>query len=130
MQVIASGEAVDRELRIYQSLRVLPRVIATVDEDPETGLPSYTIIDPLAWWKEYAAALPILASLAHRTLCVPATSAPSERLFSLAGLTIAKDRAGLTPDNAADLVFLKSVWTTLEDVVASKKRNAADAGML
>ena len=58
------------------------------------------------------------------------TSAPSERLFSLAGLTIATDRAGLTPENAADLVFLKSVWTTLEDVVASKKRNAAVAGML
>ena len=30
----------------------------------------------------------------------------------------------------ADLVCLKSVWATLEDVVASKKRNAADAGML
>ena len=38
MLAIASGEAVDRELRIYQSLRVLPRVIATIDEDPETGL--------------------------------------------------------------------------------------------
>ena len=109
MQVIASGEAVDRELRIYQSLRVLPRVIATVDEDPETGLPSYTISNPLAWSKEYAAALPILASLAHRTLCVPATSAPSERLFSLAGLTIAKDRAGLTPDNAASQL-ISSFW--------------------
>ena len=51
-------------------------------------------------------------------------------VFSLAGLTIAKDRASLTAENAADLVFLKSMWTTLEDVVASKKRNAAVAGML
>jgi hypothetical protein len=33
-------------------------------------------------------------------------------LFSLAGLTIAKDRAGLTADNAVDLVFLKSVDDT------------------
>ena len=72
----------------------------------------------------------IVKSCTYRTLCVPATSAPFERLFSLAGLTIAKDRAGLTAENAADLVFLKSVWTTLEDVVASKKRNAAVAGML
>ena len=130
VSAIASGEAVDRELRIYQSLRVLPRVVETVVEDPETGLPSYTINNPLAWWKEHAATLPILSSLAHRTLCVPASSAPSERLFSLAGLTIAKDRAGLTPENAADLVFLKSVWTTLENVVAAKKRNSAAAGLV
>jgi len=39
-------------------------------------------------------------------LSIQATSAPSKRLFSTAGLTIAKDRARLTPDNAEMLVFL------------------------
>ena len=39
---------------------------------------------------------------------IPATSAPSERVFSTAGLAIAYDRARLTPDNANDLVFLRT----------------------
>ncbi len=41
-----------------------------------------------------------------RLLCIPATSAPSERVFSVAGLTIAKDRARLASDTANDLIFL------------------------
>ena len=113
------------DISISISIDVLVLVLVeTVVEDPET------INNPLAWWKEHAATLPILSSLAHRTLCVPASSAPSKRLFSLAGLTIAKDRAGLTPENAAELVFLKRVWTTLENIVVAKKRNSAAAGLV
>ena len=48
---------------------------------------------------------PILSPLALQTLCFPASSATAERLFSLVGVAIANDRAGLTPENAADLVF-------------------------
>ena len=59
--------------------------------------------------------MPILSLLARRILCIPATSAPSERLFSVAGLTIANDRAGLLPDNAADLIFLRGAWGLLLD---------------
>jgi hypothetical protein len=39
-------------------------------------------------------------------LCIPATSAPSERLFSTAGLTVSKKRARLNGGNAAALIFL------------------------
>ena len=62
--------------------------------------------DPLKWWKDNAFMYPHLAVLARRFLCIPATSAPSERVFSTAGLTIAKDRASMLPDNANNLVFL------------------------
>ena len=48
----------------------------------------------------------MLSVLASKYLAIQATSAPSERLFSAAGLTISKDRARLTQDNAAGLVFL------------------------
>ena len=65
--------------------------------------------NPLDWWAENERRFPLLATLARRYLCIPATSAPSERLFSAAGLTIAKDRASLLPDVAQSLIFLHDV---------------------
>ena len=61
---------------------------------------------------------PILAMLSRVTLCVPATSAPCERLFSHAGLTIANDRASLLPDNAAEIIYLRVAWDKIEKLRA------------
>lgn len=68
--------------------------------------PEGKVKDPLLWWKANEFRFPILAKLARRTLCVPATSAPSERVFSAAGLTIANNRARLNGDLAAAQIFL------------------------
>jgi len=43
--------------------------------------------NPLKEWKMAAKILPYMAILARKFLCVPATSAPAERLFSSAGNT-------------------------------------------
>ena len=69
-------------------------------------MPDGSFCNPLLWWKENASKYPNLSILASRVLCIPATSAPSERVFSTAGLTIANDRARLLPENADNLVFL------------------------
>jgi hypothetical protein len=66
--------------------------------------------------------------LAKETLCIPATSAPSERLFSSAGLTIANDRAGLTPDNASDLVFLKTTLKFVDTEIKKEKLKKHKSG--
>ena len=47
--------------------------------------------------------LPVLSTLARHMLCVPAMSAPSERVSSVAGLTMSKCRTSVQPQNAADL---------------------------
>ena len=55
------------------------------------------------------------AAVGTTSAVVGTVSAPTERLFSIAGLTIANDRAGLTPENASSLVFLKGVGKLFND---------------
>jgi hypothetical protein len=62
--------------------------------------------DPLQWWKTNEARFPSLAVLAKSYLCVPATSTPSERLFSIAGNIASKKRASLSPEHVDMLTFL------------------------
>jgi hypothetical protein len=57
---------------------------------------------PLTWWKFNERKYKLLSVLASRVLCIPATSAPSERVFSIAGLTKSKDRARLASDTACN----------------------------
>jgi len=99
-------ESVAAEISSYKSFATLPRTLAS-GEHP----------DPLVWWRNHKAMFPILSKLARRILCIPATSASSERLFSTAGLTIANDRASLLPDNAVDLIFLHDTWRVVEEWV-------------
>ena len=61
---------------------------------------------PLTWWRNNANYFPLLSQLARKYLCTPATSVPSERVFSAAGLTVTKQRSSLSPDNVDKLIFL------------------------
>mmetsp|Transcript_26059 Transcript_26059/g.37379 ORF Transcript_26059/g.37379 Transcript_26059/m.37379 type:complete len:203 (+) Transcript_26059:1666-2274(+) len=74
---------------------------------------------PLTWWKVNELKFPLLSHLAQRLLCIPATSAPSERVFSNAGLTIAKDRARLAPETAGELIFLHDALPAIKKYEAS-----------
>jgi hypothetical protein len=63
---------------------------------------------PMQWWKENACMYPHLSILAKKYLSCPASSTPSERVFSLAGNTVTKKRASLSPSTVDALVFLAS----------------------
>ena len=62
--------------------------------------------DLLHWWKEQKNTFPRLSALAHGMLAVPATSAPSERIFSMAGLVLQAKRSNLAPNKVNKVVFV------------------------
>ena len=63
--------------------------------------------DPLQWWKVNAYQYPMLFPLAKALLCIPATSVPSERVFSTAGDIVTQSRAALKAKHVDMLIFLK-----------------------
>ena len=62
--------------------------------------------DPLEWWRKHEAHLPRLSKLAKKYLAIPATSVPSERVFSKAGELVSARRANLKPKNVDMILFL------------------------
>ena len=77
---------VDAELTLFQGEPPIPRFQLMGDN-------TKTYPNPLELWKAKQSRFPVLSLLARKSLCIPATSAPSERLFSSAGLTISNERA-------------------------------------
>ena len=50
---------------------------------------------------------PSLTNLVKRTLCVPATSAPVERVFNHGGIVVRPRRSSLAPQRLHKFLFLK-----------------------
>ena len=69
--------------------------------------------NPLKWWKENAPRFKVVSYVAKRLLCMPATSTPSERVFSTAGLTVTKLRSCLKPKHVDALIFLNKNMSKL-----------------
>lgn len=61
---------------------------------------------PLSWWAANHPKYPSVAAVARRMLAIPATSVPSERLFSKAGDVVTKKRNRLAATKADRVVFL------------------------
>ena len=53
--------------------------------------------NPFDWWKLNERNYKVLANIARRMLCIPATSVRSERLFNIAGGNVDKKRLHFIP---------------------------------
>ena len=82
-------EKVQREVEQYQHS---PRA------DPDSN--------PLEWRKKHCGDYVVLSQLAKKYLCITASSAPSERVFSTSGLIVSKKHTCLKPEKVNMLVFL------------------------
>ena len=71
---------------------------------PKLAIDSDTSV--LEWWKINSINYPNLPRLAKKYLCIPATSDPSERLFSTSGNIVTPSKAMLKPEKVIMLVFL------------------------
>ena len=81
--------------------------------------------NPFKWWNENKQRFPVLAILARKYLSIPATSVPSERLFSDAGNNMTNKRTCLNPKFFQEILFIKknSKYMDIFDLLASKKVN-------
>lgn len=75
--------------------------------------------DILNWWKIHQTKYPLLAQLAKFIHSIPATSAPSERLFSAAGNTVTEKRSRISPEVLHSVLLLKSNYDLLQPSINS-----------
>jgi hypothetical protein len=79
--------------------------------------------DPLKWWAARSSSLPLVSLLARKYLAIPATSVPSERLFSDCGHVMSKRRTRLSARIFGKIVFCRanrkryaSMFPDIEDI--------------
>ena len=63
--------------------------------------------DAVAWWENNKTAFPHLFLLSKKVLSIPATSAPSEHVWSVSSRVLTKKRNRSSPAITTDLMLLK-----------------------
>ena len=94
-QFPASEKKPNRSLgSFFKGSEATPSTAPTVslEQAVEAELSSYLVSpvqdsegSPLDWWREHQVHFPTLSKVAKKYLCIPATSSPSERVFSSGG---------------------------------------------
>lgn len=69
--------------------------------------------DPISWWKQNFTKYPRLTVLVRHYLAIPATSVPSERIFSSAGFILTKLRNKLSSSCVDQIFFLNKTVNNL-----------------
>ena len=111
-QAAANQQPDDQTLTWKKAKMDLLSKHATSDSSTERDIQQYrclnipSIDDILVWWSTQTNTYPRLSNLARTILPMPATSTPSERIFSIAGLTVNAKRSSLAPSSVDKIIFI------------------------
>ena len=83
-------------------------VSSELDKYLNDPLIDYKTGDPYKWWGQHHSEFPTLSILARHFLSAPATSVPSEQLFSTAGDLYDEKRNRLLPHLSEELLFIQN----------------------
>jgi zinc finger BED domain-containing protein 1 (E3 SUMO-protein ligase ZBED1) len=72
---------------------------------------------PLQWWRANSSAYPVLAQLARAVLCVPATTASSERVFSYGTITLGTRRQHTDSERVGQLIWQQKNMEVFEKLL-------------
>ena len=86
-------EKIDNEFNLYRSIKI------TSEQKKTTNL--------ITWWKQRKGQFPCLFQAVKGLLSTPATSVPSERIFSEAGYIARARRSRIIPQNLNKFLFIK-----------------------
>eukprot|EP00981_Chlorochromonas_danica_P014540 scaffold8220_cov150-Ochromonas_danica.AAC.2 len=106
--------AIKRPLLLPRRSALFRDMLVSLQEADSSGAAEVVDEKPLLWWGENAYRYPCLIMIARKVLCIPATSASSERLFSLAGRTITEERSRLRRDLARNSIYLRANWVSTD----------------
>jgi hypothetical protein len=84
-----------------------------------------TDFNVLKWWRDVGSRhFPHLSDLAAAFLCIPASSAASERAFSSSGFLFSERRRSISPENLSDYCMIRANLTVkdLEGEIAAENK--------
>ena len=81
--------------------------------------------DPLQWWRQHAESFPDVARLAKRSLCIPASSAESERNSSATDILTERRRSRLSSRNINMMLFLNRNGDLLQESLQTNTEASA-----
>ena len=103
-------------------MNILARIYKRPRVEQQSELESYLFVpsvDPntniLEWWKANESSYPNLAKFAQDCLSVPATSVPSEQVFSISGDMVTDKRNRLSSKTIRLAMCLRSWWRELDN---------------
>lgn len=86
---VSEADAISKECQVYFALK-----------------PDKNFATVLNFWKFYDKQMPQLAAVAKSIYCIPATSVPSEQVFSTSGLTLNAKRSSLSAANVNKIICI------------------------
>ena len=111
----------DGNVRLIDAYAVRLKVEREIEAYLSTSNFVSSSCNPLEWWKQNMHRYPAVSRIARKWLCVPATSTPSERVFSDCGLAGAAKRSNLNAEALQNQVIIRrnvdALGLKVEDVI-------------